>query len=159
MMEKKLTATTEERLLRAREESLRNHAEGSLRPLGKMWGMDVFTWVNPYPGMVSNTIHSFPFPVVWIGDSVDVLTTINEDGSLCSNLHAVVLTDASILDLNEQIVGNVRNCAGTNSVLEAVEMVKVFRSQQKVLLFTSSGEDALDRKAEFENYVKMVQGA
>lgn len=158
-MEKKLTLTTEERLLRAREESLRNHEEGSLRPLGKMWGMDVFTWVNPYPGMVSNTIHSFPFPVVWIGNSTDVFNTINEDETLCSNLHAIVLSDASILDLNATIVDNVHNCAGTNSVLEAIEMVKVFRSQQKVLLFTSSGENAFKNKEEFENYVKLVQGA
>jgi hypothetical protein len=158
-MERKLTLTSDERLLRAREESLLNHEEGSLRPLGKMWGMDVFTWVNPYPGMVSNTIHSFPFTVVWIGNSSDVLNTICEDETLCSNLHAIVLSDASILDLNARIVDNVRNCAGTNSVLESIEMVKVFRSQQKVLLFTSSGIDAIERKTEFENYVKLVQGA
>lgn len=158
-MEKKLTLTTEERLLRARQESLRNHEEGSLRPLGKMWGMDVFTWVNPYAGMVSNTIHSFPFPVVWIGNSVDVLNTIFEDETLCSNLHAIVLSDASILELNDKIIKEVSNCAGTNSVLEALEMVKVFRSPQKVLLFTSSGENAFQQKEEFENYVKMVQGA
>jgi hypothetical protein len=158
-MEKKLTNTVEDRLLRAREESLRNHEDGTLRPLGKMWGMDVFTWINPYPGMVSNTIHSFPFPVVWIGNAADVLHTVNEDLSLCSNLHALVLTDASILELNGEIVKNVRNCAGTTSVLEAVEILKVFRSPQKVLLFTSSGEGATKYKEEFENYVKLVQGA
>jgi hypothetical protein len=158
-MEKKLTTSTEGTLLRAREESLKNHEEGSLRPLGKMWGMDVFTWINPYPGMLSNTIHSFPFPVIWIGNNKDVVTTLNEDLSLSSKIHAVIVTDSSILKLSEDIVNNVQNCVGTNNVLESMEMLKVFRSQQKLLLFTSSGGNAFGQKEEFVNYVKMVQGA
>jgi hypothetical protein len=34
-------------LLEARAEALKNAESQSLRPLGKLWGMDIFTWVNP----------------------------------------------------------------------------------------------------------------
>ena len=65
MMEKKLTS--QQQLLLARQEALRAEKENSLRALGKMWGMDVFTWIDPYPGSISSTIHAFPFPVIWLG--------------------------------------------------------------------------------------------
>jgi hypothetical protein len=158
-MEKKLTSNIEEQLLRARTEGLREVADSSLRPLGKLWGMDVFTWHNPYHGMLSNTISAFPFPVIWIGNGADVVSTLLDDKLLCSNLHSVILTDASILELKSEWVSNIRNCAGTNSVIDAIEMLKVFKAPQKVLLFTSSGETALEQRREFEDYIKMVQGA
>lgn len=157
-MEKKSVTSTTDRLLAARTEGLQFQQDSSLRPLGKMWGMDVFTWSNPYPGALSNTIHSFPFQVIWMGNSEDLLTTLNEDQTLISKLHSVILFDTPQFVLKEPWVSKLRNCAGTNSVTEAMEMLKVFKESRKVLLFTSSGENGSLAKVEFENYVKLVQG-
>lgn len=157
-MENKLTSTAEDLLLKARKEALTFQEESSLRPLGKMWGMDVFTWSSPYPGMLSNTLHAFPFPVIWIGNSTDVLATLDGDQSLCTKIHSLILFDAPIFELKGQWVDQLRNCAGTSNVNEAMEMLKVFKESHKVLLFTSSGENGTQYRTEFENYVKLVQG-
>lgn len=158
-MEEKIHSKTVNRLLDARQENLQNHADQVLRPLGKLWGMDVFTWSNPFFGELANTIHSFPFEVIWIGSADEVKRTIGMDNSLCSNLTAVIVHNASVFGLDREWIYNIKNCAGVRSVQEAMEMLKAFHESKKVLLFTSSGEDALANRQDFETYVKMVQGA
>ncbi|MCF8416171.1 MAG: hypothetical protein K9G40_07995 [Crocinitomicaceae bacterium] len=158
-MGEKVHSKVEDRLLEARQESLQNHADAVLRPLGKLWGMDVFSWSNPFLGELANTIHSFPFQVIWIGSADEVKKTLGMDNSLCSNLNAVIVHNASIFGLEREWICNIKNCAGVVSVQEAMEMLKAFKESKKVLLFTSSGEDALANRQDFETYVKMVQGA
>ena len=158
-MEEKVHSKVVDRLLEARQETLQNHADAVLRPLGKLWGMDVFSWSNPFSGELANTIHSFPFEVIWIGNTVDVKKTLGMDSSLCSNLTAVIAYNANIFGLDREWIYNIKNCAGVESVQEALEMLKAFKESKKVLLFTSSGEDAFANRQDFETYVKMVQGA
>lgn len=157
-MERKLTSTTEEQLLRARQESIRENADGGLRPLGKLWGMDAFSWHNPYTGMLANTIQSFPFKVIWLGNTEDIVSALKEGEYLVSNLDSVITTDSAEFRLETHWVKSIRNYAGTGSVKDAVEMLKIFREPQKVLLFTSSGTEALEARNEFESYVKLAQG-
>ena len=156
-MEKNLTAGLEERLLRAREEALQNNDGLSLRPLGKLWGMVVFTWVNPFPGMIANTIHSFPFEVIWIGNESDVLSALGEDITLCSNLHSVIVYDRPDFALQGKWVCDVDNHVCTNSVVDALEMLKAVKETKKVLLFTVSGAQQEEDRKTFEDYVKLVQ--
>ncbi len=156
-MEKNLTTSQEEKLLRAREQVLQNQESGSLRPLGKLWGMDVFTWVNPFPGMIANTIHSFPFEVIWIGNESDVLRTLSEDQTLCSNLHSVVIYDRPEFSMKGAWVCDVDNHICTQNVTDALEMLKAIKTTKKVLLFTTSGPQQVEDRTTFEEYVKLVQ--
>ena len=95
-MEKKLGVRIEDRLLEARNEGLQNMKETTLRPHGKLWGMDVFSWYKPSIHILSNTIHAFPFPVLWIGNGSDIYSTIEEDPSVCiQKKNAVLLFSAS----------------------------------------------------------------
>jgi hypothetical protein len=156
-MEKKVNVGIEERLLQARKETLQNREETTLRPLGKLWGMDVFTWSNPLPGMIANTIHAFPFQVIWMGNIRDVLHTLGEDNTLCSNLHSVIMYDSSSFGLKGDWVCDMKNYICTSSVNEALEMLKAVKEQRVVLLFTVSGDEQLENRQKFEEYVKLVQ--
>ena len=156
-MEKNLTTSQEEKLLRARGEAMQNNEGNSLRPLGKLWGMDVFTWVNPFPGMIANTIHSFPFEVIWVGNEADVLRTLSEDRTLCSNLHSVIIYDRAEFSLKGAWVCDVDNHVCTSTLTDALEMLKAIKSSKKVLLFTVSGPQQVEHRTIFEEYVKLVQ--
>lgn len=140
-------------LLEARELQLKNVDSDGLRSLGKYWGMDVFTWSNPFSGVLANMIHSFPFPVIWIGNQADIAKTLQTDEDICYNLDGIVLTDASIFSLPDIVLKNVKNCASSTNLLETVELLNAFKSNQKILLYTSSGEEGTAKRKEFETYL------
>lgn len=156
MMEKKLTS--QQQLLLARQEALRAEKENSLRALGKMWGMDVFTWIDPYPGSISSTIHAFPFPVIWLGRKEDVLSTFIEDESILDQISAIVLYDAHAFTIQDHWLDRIENVVGTETIQDGIEMIKSFKAPQTILLFSTSGEGKTDFRSDFETYVKMTQG-
>ena len=76
-MADKLHTTTDERLLQARTEGLKT--QGSpMRPLGKLWGMDVFTWLNPNPGLLVNTLQSFAVKIVMLSSNEAVAPRVRD---------------------------------------------------------------------------------
>jgi len=66
MKETKKQIGAEESLLKARVEGMHQLEKGSLRPHGKLWGMDVFSWYNPMRFELENVLSSFPSPVLWL---------------------------------------------------------------------------------------------
>jgi hypothetical protein len=155
-MEKKITS--QQQLLLARQEALRVERENSLRALGKMWGMDVFTWVDPYPGSISSTIHAFPFSVIWLAKKEDVMSTFLEDDSIVDQISAVVLYDTNAFSFEGHWLDKVSNVAGTGSVQEGIELIKSLKAPQTILLFSTSGSYKNEHRTDFETYVKMTQG-
>ena len=86
MLEKKTKVDQRTQLLQAREEGLKSLQNGVLKPHGKLLGMDVFSWLNPDVHMLMNTLHSFPFPVIWIAQKMDWDALLNLDNTILSNL-------------------------------------------------------------------------
>jgi hypothetical protein len=156
-MEKKFTKSVEEHLLAARRSSLETSENGLLRPHGKLWGMDVFSWVNPHPGMIANTIHSFPFEVIWMGNENDMLATLCEDDSLCANLNAAIVYDKAQFTFRPEWTKQINNYMCAENLNDALELLKTLKASKRVLLFTVSGPEQTENKTQFENYVKLVQ--
>jgi hypothetical protein len=156
-MEKKLTTSVEEQLLNARRSALEASENGSLRPLGKLWGMDVFAWVNPNPGMIANTIHSFPFEVIWMGNESDMYATLGQDNTLCENLNSVIVYDNSGFSFPAEWTAKIANYMCAQDLSDAMELLKVVKASKKVLLFTVSGPEQVENRTQFEEYVKLVQ--
>lgn len=157
-MNEKLNTRTEDRLLEARKEGLNKMHETSMRPHGKLWGMDVFSWVNPSTEMISNTLHSFPFPVIWIGNGSDIIQSLNEEELVIHNLRSVITHDTNIFNLKDSWLEGLKNCAGTDSVEAAFHLVQLFKAPQTVLLFTASGEKWEEDAAQFEEFIKLLKG-
>jgi hypothetical protein len=156
-MNKKANILIENRLLEARKESLKQLNSTAMRPHGKLWGMDVFSWFHPEAELVANTLHSFPFPVIWIANGDDIIAALHEEELVVNNLHALIAYDSSIFDLENSWLKNINIVAGTASISEAFQLLNVFKAPHKVLLFTASGANWEEDKQSFEEFLKLVQ--
>ena len=157
-MEKQRIISAEELLLGARKESLSRINQSSLRSHGKLWGMDVFSWINPNMSTIGTTINSFPFSVRWVGNAHDLISVLESQPELIHKLSAALMFDNSVFTLkNEHLLG-IENCVGTTSVEEALRMTKIAAKPQSILLFTASGDNAEDAKNEFERTLNLLQG-
>ena len=152
-----ITRSKEEQLIDARKEGLQNAEKTSIRPHGKLWEMDVFSWYKPNLQILANTLHAFPFPVVWIGNSTDIIRVLEEDSSLDSNLHGVFAYDNAkfIMELNSK--WKIKNSAGTNSVEHTLALIQAIKQKNTVLLFTSTDDEWSIKKDYFDNYLKLNQ--
>ncbi len=157
MKENKLNVSLENRLLEARNEGLNKAKELTLRPHGKLWGMDVFSWYQPNVHLLTNTIHSFPFPVVWIGNAADINNAIEEDFDVCVQLNSVVTFDNSLLNLSDEALNKIPNVAGVSSLSDALILLKTFKKKNSVFLFSASGEDWEENKKTFEEFLELFQ--
>jgi hypothetical protein len=156
-MSEKITTRTGDRLLEARRESLQQMNTTSMRPHGKLLGMDVFSWIHPNPSLVINTLHAFPFKVFWLGNAVDIESALLEDQLLLGNIHAAVTYDSNVFKFKDEWLNGIENCAGTASLNDSFHLLEIFKAPQTVLLFTASGERAEELKEEFENYLNLVR--
>lgn len=156
-MNEKLNTRIEDKLLEARREGLKQIHETSMRPHGKLWGMDVFSWFNPTPDMVANTLHSFPFPVIWIGNGTDITQALTEEELVINNLRSVISYDTNVFNFKGTWLDGLKNCAGTSSVEEAFHFLRMFKAPQTVLMFTASGDNWEEQKVAFEKYLELVQ--
>jgi hypothetical protein len=157
-MEKQRTISAEELLLGARKESLSRINQTALRSHGKLWGMDVFSWIHPNMSSIGTTINSFPFSVVWVGNAHDLKSALEVQPELMEKLSAVLVYDNTVFALKNEHLTHIKNCVGTGRVEEALRMVKIAAQPQTILLFTASGEVAEEAKIEFENTLNLLQG-
>ena len=155
-MENKLKTNVQEELLRSRNEVIQTKSS-PMRPQGKLWGMDVFTWINPEPGALLNTLESFPFKVLWMGGVEEVSAILSTDESALKVIDTVVTYNANIFGLNEDWLGSLVNGAGTSNLVDALYFVDYFKAPKTVLLFTSSGEQSAERMTDFENYLQLMR--
>jgi hypothetical protein len=157
-MEKQRTISAEELLLGARKESLSRINQTALRSHGKLWGMDVFSWIHPNMSTIGTTINSFPFSVRWVGNAHDLIHALEAQPELTEKLSAALVFDNTVFALKNEHLNNIENCVGTGSVQEALRMVKIAAQPQSILLFTASGEGAEEAKIEFENTLNLLLG-
>lgn len=145
---------TEYNLLEARKEALNQVANGSIRPHGKLWGMDVFSWENPNVETIASTIHSFPFPIVWLGDAQLLTTIVEHDASVLSNIHAVVSYDGK---LDTTTFQDVELLSEQTDVQQALQKMNEFRLKRGVVLFCHSGIDSEFYKNAFKTFLGLHQ--
>lgn len=152
-MENKVVQHQDDRLLDARKDALANAELTSIRPHGKLWGMDVFSWYKPNIHVLTNTIHAFPFPVIWVGNSEDIKVALNEDSTLKSNINAAFAHDNTRFLMEFEKFSDIENIAGADSVEEALHYIQSIRKKSSIVLFTASDNEWKDKKECFENFL------
>lgn len=144
-------------LLDARRQDREQLLEGSLRPHGKLWAMDVFSWCNPKPEQVATTIESFPFPIVWIGNA-NMFEWCKEDHSeMWSNVNAIISIDKSNIALSADNFTEVSTIMGAANIDDALIMLKAAKKQNAVLLFTASCEEWERNYTAFKSFIDLHQ--
>lgn len=149
---------TQGELIKIRKQNLEKINSTSLRPHGKLWGMDVFSWFNSEPWLLANTIQAMPFPVIWIAGSKEVFKSFVEDERSIQNIDTLLTYNNSVFEMERDWLEKIPNSAGTSSSWDAFRMLELLKSPKKVLLFTASGDDWEQEKWNFEEFLKIVKG-
>lgn len=155
-MEEKKVDKLADQLLEARKEGIDRFKEGMLRPHGKLFGMNVFSWMNPNLEAIQTTIKTLPFPVFLIAN-LDLINALKQDVELMSCMDSIVCFDHAnfFLEINELLL--IRNAAGTGSVKDALCFVSAFKDKDCVFLFSSNSVEFEHHKLEFESFLKLHQ--
>ena len=146
---------TDNRLLAAREEGLQRAEGHSLRPLGKLWGMDVFTWYNPSVGELSATITTFPFPIFWLGNEQLVQELAQVDPVAMRSLAWCAQYDHAQLLLPADVLAPMPLVTATETLEDALMMIPFVKKPKHILLFTVAGNEWKTKLAAFEAYVRL----
>lgn len=140
-------------LLQARRESLEAAERMSLRPLGKLWGMDVFTWCNPEIVELAATISTFPFPVFWLSTESSIREMAGADPETLRSIAWCAQFDNPQLSIPSEIISQIPLVTGTASLEDALEFLKRTKQPRHILLFTVQGTEWKAKMEEFEHFV------
>lgn len=125
-------------LLDAREQTLRTINHRAIRPHGKFWGMDVFSWANPVGEELAATIHAFPFPIIWIGNE-DILNWMNSnEPDIWSNVKTVIVYDQPRFLFKDANFMNIEKIIALHSIEDALQFIQFHSKKGSVLLFTAT---------------------
>lgn len=142
-------------LLDARKEALKAAERQSLRPLGKLWGMDVFTWYNPTVYELSATIATFPFPIYWLGNAALINELAQVDPAVMRSLAWCAQYDDPVINLPADVLGPMPLVTATESIEDALEFVRHLKQNRHILLFTVAGNEWKTRLNDFEAFVQL----
>lgn len=144
-------------LLEARAEALKNAESQSLRPLGKLWGMDIFTWVNPSVYELAATIHSFPFPVYLFAPAQLIIEFAMVDDETLKLVSWIGQYDKNVTEIDASISSEAIQFSATNSVVETSELMRLNSMDRHIVLFVAAGNEWKSKINEFEEFVKIAQ--
>jgi hypothetical protein len=129
----------ESQLVAARKSGLLKLNETSLQSQGKLFGMDVFSWIYPNIDVLNSTLNSFPFEVLWIGNKTEINLVLSENNVLDSRVRTkLIYTDGKEL----------------NDILKSISE-SAFKPG--ILLFTSTDTDSEYYYNFFKEYLALVQ--
>lgn len=156
-MEIKKKVDRDEQLLQARRTALDNASNQVLRPLGKLWGMDVFGWYNPAIGELAATISALPFPVFWLSNERTVLDLANLDPETLRMVKWVGQYDHPQITIPSDVLKYIPLCTGTETIAEALTFLQTLKEAKHVVLFTYFGNEWKTNYETFEAFVKLHQ--
>lgn len=142
-------------LLEAREEALRLSQSHSLRPLGKLWGMDVFAWYNPSSDEISATVNAMPFPVFWLGTEKQIADLAHLDPAGFRELAWVGQFNGAQISLDGEYLGSLPLFTATETLEDALGFLRNLKAAKHVVLFTVEGNEWKTKMETFEAFVKL----
>jgi hypothetical protein len=153
-MSEKEIALIENSILQARKEGLLKAGDSSMQSHGKLWGMDVFSWLNPKPAVLSATMDSFPFPIFWISSFPERNEVMDLNIALTNKIHfSLILDDYTLVDAKSSGV----EIASVSNLNEAFDQIRRLKIKPSILLFTYSKSDWEYQKKCFNDYLSMAQ--
>lgn len=150
-MSEKEIAQIENSILQARKEGLLQTGDSTMQSHGKLWGMDVFSWMNPKPAVLAATMDSFPFPIFWIASILERNEVLEVNIDLNAKIHF-----SAILDWENSKSDSI-NGATVSTLNEAFDQINSLKIKPSILLFTYSKSDWEFQKNRFNDYLSMAQ--
>lgn len=144
-------------LLQARKNNREELEVGMLRPHGKLWTMDIFTWFKPSIHDLENTLSSFPYPTIWFGTQQEIESILVEDETLIKRICLVCMFENDSVKLPVEVIHSLRSFLTCKNLEDGLEMLKNLKISKSVLLFTSSSENWKEHKHIIETYLQIHQ--
>lgn len=141
-------------LVQARTEALENQ-EFSLRPLGKLWGMDVFTWYKASCENIASTIAAFPFPVIWFSTAETITQMLKHDAELMKSIQWLGQYNTASMQIPQQVARVIPLVTSTENLSDSLTLLRHNKQEKFALLFTTSGEGWKTYKQQFEDFVSI----
>lgn len=157
MEQKKTLTKTNDNLLEIRQETLKNVSNETIRPHGKLWGMDVFTWNNPDVSMLASTIQAFPFPVVLLTPASLLMSVVDFDSTVKLNINATIVSIDDNCTLNMQLLNAIPTVALTESMEESLGELQQCKIPRGIVLFCQEGQDAQINTKKFLEFLTLHQ--
>lgn len=157
MKNEKSTLSKEQELVQLRRQQLDSPVVGGLRPHGKLWGMDVFSWFKPGMAELESTLSSFPHPVCWYANEAEILDLVAFDDAALHNVSMICTYDKAGFALPNPAIDQLNMLLGAASMEDALQLMRPLKQFHKILLFTSSGENWAEHRASFENFLSLHQ--
>lgn len=153
-MEIKKKVDREAQLLEARREALDNAANHVLRPLGKLWGMDVFGWYNPSIGELAATLTAFPFPVYWLANEKTIQEMAHVDPQTLKSVNWVGQYDQAQMTIPSDVATDIPLITATETIEDSLIFMGQMKASKHILLFTYKGNEW---KTNYETFVEFVK--
>jgi hypothetical protein len=147
----------ENSLLEARAEALKNAESQSLRPLGKLWGMDVFTWVNPSIYELTATLSAFPFPVFLLAPFHVLNDIALVDCETLKLVQWIAQYDKPTNQLDPTISVDLGHFSRTESVAATIDLLRINQCERHIVLFVASGNEWKTKLIEFDEFVNTAK--
>lgn len=141
-------------LLEAREEALKKAEKSAIRPLGKWRGMDVFTWYKPTVYDLSAVIHSFPFPVCWLGTKNVIEEYASVDPSSFKTLTWIAQYDDPQITVPSDIAGPIPLITATEGLEDTLLFLGELAVPKRILLFTFEGNEYETNMQLFKDFIQ-----
>lgn len=136
-MKKMLKQTAESDLLHSRSEALKNAQDrGSLSPLGKVIGMDAFTWNNPQIDDLLRSLSAMRAPVIWMCHSSQMKEVINHHKNEWAMFKSIVIYDKSSFYEFSDWTKYPFDLMAIEGVESAAQTIQGLREDSAVLMFT-----------------------
>ncbi|MEY4571393.1 MAG: hypothetical protein RLZ10_597 [Bacteroidota bacterium] len=153
-MSEKEIEKIENTIVQARKEGLLKMSDTSMQSHGKLWGMDVFSWINPKPNVLSATMGSFPFPIIWIASYQERDEVLQLNIDLTEKIHYTILLENEF-ELDSDFSSNDFSIVLTIS--EAFTRIEKMKIRPSILLFSYSKSDWEFQKKQFNDYLTLLQ--
>lgn len=158
MIQKKEVVNSEEQLLQARKEGLKQAQQvDSMQAHGKVLGMDTFSWMNPQVDMLATLLSSFPFSILWVGTYGQIQNCLKMYPELSDDIETILIHNSSSMVLDKTALKKIKTIACVDGMENALELVKTMKLKKGVFIYTDENEEALKGKQIFEDFVNQYR--
>lgn len=146
MKKEEIQKTVSTELESLREEGLKRIETTSLRPHGKMWGRDVFSWYEPLPEELQNTLMSFPAPIFVVSDIRLAQTVFHAAGNNILNVDTLVVFGG---ESASEISCYVKTFIEAENLADALKRLKEIKQGNGIILIALTDKNNQQEVDEF----------
>lgn len=158
MSSKTKNINVEEQLLQLRKDGLQTATQiNAMNAHGKILGMDTFSWINPQIDALASALKSFPFKVIWVGNSQEIENCLHLFPDSTNSIDTVIIQDKAELNLGKESFWNISSIFCLEHSQESLNLLKNVKKEKSIFLYTTSGKKTSENKSIFNEFISLFK--